>query len=238
MPYERGKLSVALGRLRVVYLNNGIVRVQNTFQLPPGPALGPMVAPVRQGRERRKFDPLQVSTMGKMVQDLGEFDLDFDATNPYQVTDLISGPEFAFHGSKQTWDAIYESGGLYSAGDNTDIGAHVFNSQQAQSAYVSGTRALSVAHSFASGGGLLKERGEYGFVYMFHIEGGIQIGPGHNHRQAEVTGLGKVPIRDILMFKWLAQPRKIYINLDYTATATPPLLLNACLTAIGGGATP
>jgi hypothetical protein len=114
----------------------------------------------------------------------------------------------------------------------------VFNSQQAQSAYVSGTRALSVAHSFASGGGLLKERGEYGFVYMFHIEGGIQIGPGHNHRQAEVTGLGKVPIRDILMFKWLAQPRKIYINLDYTATATPPLLLNACLTAIGGGATP
>jgi hypothetical protein len=237
MPYERGKLSVQRGNLRVVYLNNGFVTVGSTFQLPQGPGPAPMVAPARQGRERRKFDPRQVSTMGAMVQDLTEWDVDFNATNPYGATDLISGPEFAFHGSKTTWDAIYESGGLQAVGANTDIGAHVHSSTQAQSAYVSGTRALSVAHSFGRGG-LDQARGEYGFVYMFHVEGGILIGPGHNHNQAEITGLGKIPIRDILMFKWLAQPRKIYINREYTATPVPPVLLQNCLTAIGGGATP
>ena len=236
MPYGRGKLSVTHGNLRVMFLNHGIVTVQSTFQLPgaPPPSLN---APGRGFRERRKFDPRQVAVMGKMVQDLGEWDLDFDPTNPYMASDLISGPEFIFHGSKQTWDVIYESGGLQSIGDNTDISQHVHNSTAAQSSYVSGTRALSVAHSFASGS-LNKTVGEYGFVYMFHIDGGIVMGNGHNHNQAEVAGLGKVPIRDILMFKWLAQPRKIYLNLQYTATPTPPNLIQNCLVAIGGGATP
>lgn len=237
MPYDLGKLSVNKGHLQAVYLNHGIATVGSTFQLPVGPPMLTHVAPAKRRRARRVFTANQVATMGKMVQDLSELDLDFDALNPYGATDLISGPEFVFHGSKTTWDAVYESGGLHSAGMGTDIGAHVHSSQASQSAYVSGTRALSVAHSFATGA-LDKAKGEYGFVYMFHVEGGIVIDPGHGHNQAEVAGLGEVPIRDILMFKWLAQRRKIYINLDYAATPTPPALIHNCLVLIGGGATP
>ena len=73
---------------------------------------------------------------------------------------------------------------------------------------------------------------------MFHVEGGLLIGPEHLHSQAEIARLGKVPIRDILMFKWLGEAIKIYINLEYTATRTPPELLNNCLIAIGGSAYP
>lgn len=236
MPYESGKLSVNQGRLRVIYLNHGIVSVQNRFQLDPSVVPLPHAAPPRQGRERRKVNPKQTAMMGKMVQEL-EFDLDFEPTNPYSAEHLISGAEFAFHGSKQTWDGIYESGGLHSAGTGTNIDEHVHSSQDARSGYVSGTRALPVAHGFATGN-LSKALGQFGFVYMFHVEGGVQISPAALHKQAEVVGLGKVPIRDILMFKWLAQPRKIYLNLEYSATPTNPALINTALIAIGGGALP
>ena len=238
MPYERGKLSVSRGRLQVYYLNHGIVTTGRTSQLPSGPQPGPNVAPAKQGyRRARMITPAQTEMMVRMTRELNEGELDFDQANPYGASDLISGPEFVFHGSKMTWDAIHESGGLHSAGVTTDISAHVHSSQTARSGYVSGTRALSVAQSFASGG-LDVSGGEYGFVYLFHVEGGVAIGPGHIHRQAEVAGLGQVPICDIMMFKWLAQPRKIYLNLDYTATPLTGGTINSCLVMIGGGATP
>jgi hypothetical protein len=238
VPYDVGKLSVNRGSLQVRYLNNGYVTTTATFQLPNNvPFPNAHVAPPRSARARRVFTRTQVQALAAVVQDLGEMDLDYDPTNPYLASDLITGPEFVFHGSRIPWDEIHESGGLRAVGMNTGIGAHVHNSTQAQSAYVSGTRALSVATSFA-GSHLLQSRGEYGFVYLFHIEGGIQISPVHGHNQAEIAGVGQVPISDILMFKWLAQPRKIYINREYTATPLTAITITQGLIAIGGGATP
>lgn len=238
MPYDRGKLSVNRGSLQVRYLNSGYVTTGPTFQYPNNlPLPNAMLAPPRSARARRVFTPTQLQALGAMIQELGELDLDFDPTNPYGATDLITGSEFVFHGSRVPWDEIYESGGLRSVGMNTGIGAHVHNSTQAQSAYVSGTRALSVAMSFARSQ-LDQSRGEYGFIYLFHIEGGIQISPYHGHRQAEIAGIGQVPISDILMFKWLAQPRKVYVNLEYTATPLTANTITQGLVAIGGGATP
>lgn len=238
MPYEPGKRSVNLGTLQARYLNNGIARMARNFQLPNNlPPPGPNVAPFKQGASRRVFTRRQVMSMSQIVNEHNEGELDFDPANPYGASDTINGAEFVFHGSKVTWDAIYERGGLMSVGMNPRIDQHVHSSTQAESAYISGTRALSVAQSFASKS-LRPTHGEYGFIYLFHIEGGIVIGPGHGHNQAEIVGLGQVPIRDILMFKWLAQPRKIYINQEYEATPLTGPTINQGLNLIGDGATP
>lgn len=238
MPYPIGKRSVALGDLQVYYLNSGVVTVDATFQL-HGPQPPAHAAPPRQRSARHRHVPLrQLEASVRVVRELGVLDLDFELGNPYQVADTIGGSEFVFHGTKHTWDTIYESGGLRSTGMNTNIDQHVFSSAQNLTAYVSGTRALSVAHKFARMG-LDPTQGQYGFVYLFHVEGGIVIDPYlHGHNQAEVAGLGMVPVRDILMFKWLAQPRTVYVNREYNATQLTPQLIDRGLRLIGGGATP
>ncbi len=238
MPYPIGKRSVTLGDLQVRYLNSGVVTIDPVFQL-QGAQPAAHAAPPRQRSARHRHVPLrQLEATVRVVRELSEFDLDFDLGNPYLVPDTISGAEFVFHGTKHTWDTIYESGGLRSTGMNTNIGEHVHSSAQYQTAYVSGTRSLAVAHKFARSG-LDAAQGEFGFVYLFHVEGGIVIAPHlHGHHQAEVTGLGEVPVRDILMFKWLAQPRTVYVNREYNATQLTPLLIDRGLRLIGGGATP
>lgn len=238
MPYPIGKRSVTLGDLQVRYLNGGVVTVDATFQL-QGPQPPVQLAPPRQRSARHRHVPLrQLEATVRVVRELSVIDLDFDLGNPYQLPDTISGAEFVFHGSKHTWDTIYESGGLRSTGMNTNIDLHVASSAQNLTAYVSGTRSLAVAHKFARMG-LDPAQGQYGFVYLFHVEGGIVIAPHlHGHNQAEVTGLGMVPVRDILMFKWLAQPRTVYVNREYNATQLTPQLIDRGLRLIGGGATP
>ena len=237
MPYPVGKRSVNLGKLEVRHLTQGIVTTAATFQV-QGPAPAIHSAPPRQRSARRGHLPRrQLQALSHMINNLNVLDLDFDPQT-YVPDDTISGAEFVFHGTKHTWDTIYESGGLLSTGMNTSISDHVHSSATHATAYVSGTRSLSVAYNFAKSA-LNPNNGEYGFIYLFHVEGGIVISPAaHTHNQAEVTGIGQVPVRDILMFKWMAQPRTVYVNREYNATSLTPQLIDRGLRMIGGGALP
>jgi hypothetical protein len=187
----------------------------------------------RKALHRQGFESEQVAVMGQLVADKS---VEFD-TQPIlggrdgAIDDdhAITGPEFLFHGSKADWDTIYASGGLKSQGSNIDLSAHVHSSSTAQSAFVSGSRVLSVAKRFA---------GDSGWIYLIYVPTGIGVFSNPIHKQAEVAALECVPVKDLLMCKQVTEPSVVYVNKECRSVLATPQNLDRGLRLIGGGQYP
>ena len=226
------------GHLRKFQLNGAPDTSASTRQLPshltayPAHTV-PTTTPERNALHRQGFSRDQLATMGKLVQEKeGDFDIQqqligFGARDgAIDDEHAVTGPEFLFHGSKSDWDTIFASGGLKSQGPNVNLGAHVHSSTTAQSAFVSGTRVLSVAKSFAT---------DIGWIYLLYVPTGVGVFHSSIHKQAEVAAIQSVPIADILMCKEVAQPNLVYVNQECRSILMNAENLERCLRLIGGG---
>lgn len=224
------------GNLQHLRLHGQLDASPSTFQLTQDLASFPAMVPTTnlaktKRMNRRGFSPSHLAAMGEVVQSYSsdfmvEHEL-FQRTDHVNDEAIFTGPEYLFHGSAADWDTIYASGELRAAGDNTSISDHVASSMLNASMYVSGTRVLSVAKSFA--------KTTSGWVYMFLARHGIGIATNWIHKQAEVAVLANVPVEDIVLFKQLSSPNDVYLNLDFRWGPLSQKKLARCLRALGGG---
>lgn len=226
-------MPATLGNLQLLRLQGVSDTAPSTFQLPhdlgaylPMPAT--MTLAERKRMNRRGFGRGELQAMGKVVD---SYSFDFQVQTQLGTGKLsdehsFTAPEYLFHGTATDWDTLYASGGLKSAGGNENLSEHVQSAATYQTQYVSGTRVLSVAKSFA--------KGQNGWVYMLLSRQGIGIEYG-THKQAEVAVLHEVPVEDIVLFKQLSSPDDVYLNLDFRWGPLPQTRLATCLRAIGGG---
>ena len=225
------------GNLRKVRLNGQPDTGPSTFQLDHGLSHYPAHTMARDAAEEKKlhrqgFSRSQLEMMGKIVQYYEtDFELQGMMGRPDYIDDehSIVGPEFLLHGTQTDWDTIYDSGGLKSQGTNPSASLHVLSSSANATGYVSGTRVLSVAKSFAK---------STGWVYLIYAPQGIAVHSTSPHKQAEVAAIDSVPIKDIFMFKLLTDPNLIYINEDFRSALKSTANLDRCLRLLGGGTYP
>ena len=226
------------GNLRKYRLGGVADASHSAFQLPHHlssyPAHPVTTDPKQIKKLRHERPPLaQLATMSRMVNELGsDYYLQDAMGNPGGLGDEFSivGEEFLFHGTAVDWDTIHAAGGLRCQGANTSPSDHVASSATNQTAYVSGSRRLSVAKSFA--------KGTDGWVYLLYSPHGIAVDQHFTHKQAEVAAMEKVPLTDIFLFKHLADPSLIYENLTFRSSLATAPTLDRCLRLIGGGTYP
>jgi hypothetical protein len=236
-------LSVALGRLHTVTLDQPTRAPDiKRFQLPQQYVATINNAPQSHLHRRGAgFTRNQLSVMARIATD-GEMGIpgQLAMTDDPMINEIVgtgdtltAQAEWLFHGSKASWDTIYQAGGLTPQGDNLSISDHVHSSSTNQTAYISTTRDLGVAACFASGG-MDPAKGEFGYIYLVHVDNGIAIGPNHNHQQAEVSTLGEIPVREIFMFQWLGNLRTVYVNLEFRSLPITPALIREGKRLLGG----
>ncbi len=227
-------MPATLGRLRQYTLHGAVDNIPSTFQLPNHLSHYPPKSGTNSIQETKKLNrkgvPLgQLQVMCKIVKDYkDDFEMQTMLNQDEHLTDefTFTGPEWLFHGTPVDWDTIYKSGGLTSQGSNTNLDKHVHSSSSAQSCYVSGSRELSVAKSFA--------KTKDGWIYLFFTLHGIGVHFNGTHKQAEVMSIADVPLRHIFMFKCLQQPELIYENLDFRKELATDQNREKCLRFIGG----
>jgi hypothetical protein len=226
------------GHLRRVRLNGTADTGPSTFQLPNGLSHYPphvaVTDPVlKKKMHRQSLSREQLEMMSKTVQ---RYDTDFELQEMMgkdgYIDDEFSavGNEFLFHGTPVDWDTIYASGGIRANGYNAGLSSHVQSSSASGSGYVSGTRVLSVAKSFA--------KGQDGWVYLLYAPQGVAVHSTSPHKQAEVAAIKLVPVTDIFMFKQLNDPNLVYINEDFRSALKSQQSIGRCLRLIGGGTYP
>ncbi|HEU4642233.1 MAG TPA: hypothetical protein VFS44_07230 [Gemmatimonadaceae bacterium] len=236
------------GNLRKVRLNGQADTSASTFELPHGLTHYPAHSAVGNNNNnnnnngasaelkklhRQSYNRGQLEMMSKAVQYYeSNFELQELLGNGGYIDDefAVVGPEFLFHGTPVDWDTIYASGGIRANGTNPNVNAHVLSSSASGSGYVSGTRVLSVAKSFA--------KSDDGWVYLIYAPQGIAVFSTSPHTQAEVAALSMVPLTDIFMFKQLSDPNLIYINLGFRSALKNQQNLDRCLRLLGGGTYP
>ena len=214
-------MPATLGKLRQYQLNGVADTSPSTFQLPNDLASYAPNTVTNNPKQLKKlhrqgFSRGELAAMGQIVANYSDdFSIGAEYSTRPGALDMdgeyaIVDAEFLFHGSPSDWDTIYQSGGLKSAGDNTALGQHVHSSSTAASCYVSGTRILSAAKSFA--------KTEDGWIYLLYARQGIGVFVNPTHKQAEVAAIDKVATNDIMMFKQFKKPNLIYVNQEFHAS--------------------
>jgi hypothetical protein len=208
------------------------------FNLPTNLANYPPHTPATTPQEvkklhRKGFKPGQLEMMGKVVQHYeAEYGFQEMMGQGGNLTDGYApvGPEFTLHGTATDWDTLHASGGLGIQGKNPDVDQHVFSSSTHGTGYVSTTRVLSVAKSFA--------KTNNGWVYLVYVASGVGVFDTSRHTQAEVSAVGPIPIDQFYMFKQLNDPNLIYVNLGFRGVAVTPQIQEGCFRYLGGGTYP